>query len=256
MSGWTALLLAGSRPEGDAFADGQGVKAKALIPIAGVPMVVRVAETLLACPAIGRIVVLTQEPDLLRAVLPPSSRTEVRASQGSIAQTVRTFARGDPAPWPLFVTTADHALLMPGTVAAFLGAVRAADDVAVGVVSQAVVRTRFPHNKRTWLRFGNGRFTGANLFALTGPRALEALRFWAEVEQDRKKGWRLLAKLGPGLLVRAALGLVSLQGALDAAGKRLGVRVKAVALDDPLAAVDVDKVSDLELATAVLTGRA
>ena len=256
VSGWTALLLAGSRPGGDPFADSQGVAAKALIPIGGVPMVALVAETLLECAAIARIVVLTQEPGLLRPVLPPSSRIDVQASRGSIAATVRKFAQGDLAPWPLFVTTADHVLLTPDTVAAFLGAVRAADDVAVGVVSRAVVRTRFPDNKRTWLRFGDGRYTGANLFALTRPRALEALGFWAEVEQDRKKGWRLVAKLGPGLLVRAWLGRVSLQGALDAAGARLGVRVRAVALDDALAAVDVDKPSDLALATAVLAGRA
>jgi len=49
---------------------------------------------------------------------------------------------------------------------------------------------------------------------------------------------------------------VTLQGALDEAGAKLGVRIRAIALDDPLAAVDVDKSGDLELATAVLEGRA
>ena len=256
MSGWTALLLAGSRPGGDPFATAQGAPAKALIRVAGVPMVARVTATLLACPQIGRVVVLAQAPDMLRPVLPPSARIELRASGATIAQTVREFATGEPAPWPLFVTTADHALLTPETVAAFLAAVRGPDDVAVGVVSRAVVRARFPDNKRTWLRFGDGQYTGANLFALTGPAALAALGFWAEVEQDRKKGWRLVAKLGPGLLLRALLGRLTLQGALDAAGARLGARIKAVALADPLAAVDVDKESDLALATAVLEGRA
>ena len=124
------------------------------------------------------------------------------------------------------------------------------------MVEKAVVRQRFPGNERTWIRFGDGDFTGANLFALTGPRALAALAFWAEVEQDRKKGWRLVAKLGPSLLVRALLRRLTLQGALDAAGLRIGVRAKAVALDDPLAAVDVVKASDLDLATAVIEGRA
>ena len=254
MSGWTALLLAGSRPGGDPFARSRGVALKALIPIDGVPMVARVAETLLACAEIDRVVVLTQTPDDLRAVLPP--RTEVQASQSSIAASVRAFADRDLAPWPLFVTTADHVLLTPDTVADFLRAVRASDDVGVGVVSQTVVRRRFPANRRTWLRFRDGRFTGANLFALTGPGSLKALEFWAGVEQDRKKGWRLVAKLGPGLLMRALLGRLSLQGALDALGARVGARIKAVALDDPFAAVDVDKAEDLELATAVIAGTA
>lgn len=250
------MLLAGSRPGGDPFAKTHGVATKAEIAVAGVPMVTRVAETLLASGSVARIVVLAQEPDALRPLLPPSSRIDVGRSAETIAATLRRFAEHDLAPWPLFVTTADHALLTADTVDAFLGTLRASDDVAVGLVSRAVVRRRFPGNKRTWLRFGDGQFTGANMFALTGPRSLAALGFWAQVEQDRKQGWRLLAKLGPDLLLRAFLRRLSLQGALDAVGQRLGVTVRAVPLDDPLAAVDVDKRADLELATAVLEGRA
>lgn len=255
MNGWTAVLLAGSRPGGDPFAASRGVALKAQIEIGGVAMVARVATTLLNSPAIRRIIVLTQDPEALRALLPVSPRLSIARSEGTIARTVRGFATTDRAPWPLFVTTADHALLTPATVAAFLGAV-GDEDVAVAVVSKAVVRRRFPDNRRTWIRFGDGDFTGANLFALTGPASLAALAFWAEVEQDRKKGWRLVAKLGPWLLLRAMLRQVSLQQALGEAGNRLGARVRAVMLDDPLAAVDVDKPEDLELATAVLAGRA
>lgn len=254
MSGWTAVLLAGSRPGGDVLAQAHGVDFKAQIEVAGVAMVARVAETLLACAQIGRIVVLTQSPEDLRDLLPSSLRLATQTSGGTIAQTLRDFASRDLAPWPLFVTTADHVLLSAATVTDFLSQVRAPDDVAVGLVSKDVVRGRFPDSQRTWLRFGDGDFTGANLFALTGPRALAALAFWAEVEQDRKKGWRLVAKLGPRLLVRALLRRVTLQGALDEAGARLGVRIRAVSLDDPLAAVDVDKASDFALATAVIEG--
>ncbi len=253
--GWTAILLAGSRPGPDAFAQSRGAASKAQIPVAGVPMIRRVADTLLACPELARIVVLTQRPDDVSDLLPPSDRLSLRSSSGSIAETMSRFIADDVAPWPLFVTTADHALLTPGTVSAFLAAVGAGDDVAVGVVSKAVLATRFPGSRRTWIRMGDGDFTGANLFALTSPRALAALATWAGVERDRKKGWRLVARLGPWLLLRAMLRLVTLQGALDQAGAKLGTRVRAVALDDPLAAVDVDKLEDLELATAVFEGR-
>ena len=41
MSKYTALLLAGSRPGGDPFAARYGASMKALIPIAGEPMVLR-----------------------------------------------------------------------------------------------------------------------------------------------------------------------------------------------------------------------
>lgn len=255
MRGWTAILLAGVRPGGDAFADGQGARSKATIPIAGVPMVTRVAQTLLGCPSIARVIVLTQHPADLRNLLPPSPRLELQASHGTIAGSLARFAANDPEPWPLFVTTADHALLTGETAAAFLAAVGDSDDVAIGVVSKIVLQRRFPLSRRTWMRFGDGDYTGANLFALTSKRALIGLEFWAGVEQGRKKGWRLVAKFGPWLLARAMLRRLTLQGALGEASVRLGIRVRAVILTDPLAAVDVDKLADLELATAVLEGR-
>lgn len=219
-------------------------------------MLARVAGTLLITPGIARVVVTAQEIDRLAPLLPDTPRLSLRRSHGTIAETVHGFAQSGEAPWPLLVTTADHVLLSSATLTRFLDAVNPDDDVAVALVSQRVVGRRFPNSQRTWLRFSDGKFTGANLFALTGPRALRAIAFWADVEQDRKKGWRLLAKLGPWLLLRALLRTLTLGRALEQAGKRIGVRAGAVALDDPLAAVDVDKPADLALATAVIEGRA
>ena len=54
----------------------------------------------------------------------------------------------------------------------------------------------------------------------------------------------------------AVLRLRTLQQTLDAVGKKLGLSIRAVELADPLAAVDVDKPEDHELATAILEGRA
>ena len=79
---------------------------------------------------------------------------------------------------------------------------------------------------------------------------------WASVEQDRKKGWKLIAKFGVGLLLRALTRTITLPDAVARAGRGLGANVRMVGLSDPLAAVDVDKPSDLDLAEAVLEGRA
>jgi hypothetical protein len=78
------------------------------------------------------------------------------------------------------------------------------------------------------------------------------VELWREVEQDRKKGWRLLLALGwPGLLR-----LRTLDQTLDSMGRKLGLSLRAIRLDDPLAAVDVDKPQDHELVTAILERRA
>lgn len=255
MAGVTALLLAGRRPGVDPLARAVGVALKALIPVAGEPMVARVARTLLATPGIARVLVLTQDTDAIAAVLPDDPRIAVAPSQAGIARSVAAVAGSAAAPWPLLVTTADHALLTPATVAAFL-ADAGSDDVAVGVVERRVLHARFPDNRRTWLKFGGGWWTGANLFRLNGPGALPLVDLWSGVEADRKKGWKLVARFGPWLLLRALTRTISLPAAVAAAGQRIGVTARAVPLADPLAAVDVDKPSDLMLARAVLEGRA
>jgi len=247
----TAVLLAGRRPGPDPLAVAEGVGLKVLIPVAGEPMVVRVARTLLACPSIGAVRVLTQDIADVAAVLPADPRLSIHRSEGGIAQTLMTRAGGPDLPWPLFVTTADHPLLGVETVEDFIA--RSADaDMTIGMVEARVVHRRFPGNRRTWLTFRGGRWTGANLFALNGPAALRVLAMWSAVEQDRKKGWKLIARFGPVLLLRALTRTITIERAVAQAGRRLGARVRAVPLADPLAAVDVDKPSDLALAREVL----
>jgi GTP:adenosylcobinamide-phosphate guanylyltransferase len=255
LAGLTALLLAGRRPGVDALAASRGETLKALIPVAGTPMVARVAGTLFATPEIGRVRVMTQDTDAIAAVLPEDERLGFLRSGDGIARSIAAALQSGEAPFPLFVTTADHALLTPATISAFLKAARGA-DVAVGVVERAVVEARFPQSQRTWLRFRRGDWTGANLFWLASPAALPVVESWAAVEQDRKKGWKLIAKFGLGLLLRGLTRTITLQAAVARAGRRLGAEVRAVPLADPLAAVDVDKLSDLALAEAVLEGRA
>ena len=251
----TALLLAGRRPGVDALAATRGETLKALIPVAGVPMVARVVTTLLATEAIGAIRVMTQDVDPIAAMLPPDRRIAFLRSGDGIARSIAAALASGEAPFPLFVTTADHALLTPATIAEFLlGAAGA--DVAVGMVERQIVEARFPQTKRTWLRFKGGDWSGANLFYFAGPAALPVIEAWASVEQDRKKGWKLIAKFGLGLLLRALTRTITIHDAVARAGRKLGATVRIVGLSDPLAAVDVDKIADLELAEAVLEGRA
>ena len=255
MAGLTALLLAGRRPGIDPLAASRGQTLKALIPVAGIPMVARVVATLLDTAEIGAIRVMTQDIDPIAAVLPADARISFARSGDGIARSIAAALTSGAAPFPLFVTTADHALLTAATIAEFLSGAAGA-DVAVGMVERRVVEARFPQTKRTWLRFKQGEWSGANLFWFAGPAALPVIEAWASVEQDRKKGWKLIARFGVGLLLRALTRTISLQDAVARAGRGLGANVRMVPLSDPLAAVDVDKPSDLVLAEAVLEGKA
>ena len=251
----TAVVLAGSRPGRDAFAERFGSDLKALIPVAGEPMVRRPVRALLASDQVGKVLVLAQMPDRIAAILPEDERIAVARSSGTIAETIVALMEDPQTRWPLLVTTADHALLDTATVDAFCSAARDC-DIAVGVVERGTLLRRFPGAKRTWLRFRGGAFTGANLFALRSEVVAPAIELWRSVEQDRKKGWRLIALPGPLTLLGAAMRLLSIDDVLARVGRKLGLSVKAVRLANPLAGVDVDKAEDHALAEAVLEGRA
>ena len=253
MTRYQALLLAGSRPGKDAFAARYGAELKALIPIAGEPMVLRPLRALLASKPVEAVRILTQEPDLLAPVLPDAPGWSLEPSGGTIAETLERLCNADGARWPMLVTTADHALLDPGMIDQFCRQAEGV-DLAIGVVTRSALEKRLPQSRRTWIGLRRGQYTGANLFAFGSPKALKAVALWRSVEQDRKKGWRLLLALGwPGLL--GLLRLRTLDQTLAAMGRRLGLTLRAVRLDDPLAAVDVDKPQDHELVESILNSR-
>jgi GTP:adenosylcobinamide-phosphate guanylyltransferase len=252
---YTAVVLAGSRPGRDVFAEQFGTDLKALIAVAGEPMVRRPVRALLASRRIGQVIVLSQAPDRIVNVVPADPRIAYRESRGTIAETMLGLLDDATIQWPLLVTTADHALLDPATIDEFAHGASGA-DIAIGVVERANLLQRLPETERTWLKFRGGAYTGANLFALKSPAVRPAIELWRSVEQDRKKAWRVMSLLGPAVLLCVALRLVSLDEVLAQLGGRLGLALKAVRLSNPLAGVDVDKPADHSLVEAILAGKA
>jgi GTP:adenosylcobinamide-phosphate guanylyltransferase len=255
VSRWTAFLLAGSRPSGDPLARSMMLGHKALIPIAGERMVRRPVGALLESDAIGKVLVLSQAPQRIADALPKNARLSMRESQGTIAETIENLILSHSADFPLLVTTADHALLDKQMIAEFIAKAEGA-DVAVGVVERQSLLARLPQTKRTWIAFRGGAYSGANLFAFGSIKALAAIEQWRSVEQDRKKGWRIVSLLGPVVLIGTALHLLSIDDVLARLGRKIGLRVHAVRLSNPLAGVDVDKAEDHALAEAILKGEA
>ena len=248
------MVLAGSRPGADPFAASHGTDLKALIPVAGEPMVRRPVRALLASSNISGVRVLTQQAERIAAVLPADPRLTVETSGATIAATLAAICADPLTKWPVLVTTADHALLDEAMIGDFTKHAEGA-DVAIALVEARPLLARLPATRRTWIGFRGGRYSGANLFALGSPRAAKAIDLWRGVEQNRKKGWRLLAALGPAGLL-GLLRLRSLDRTMQSLSRRLDLDLRAVEMRDPLAAVDVDKPADHELVEAILAGRA
>ncbi len=248
--GLTALVLAGVRPGGDPLAEHAGVSHKALIDIGGLPMLQRVLLALAGVPAIARIVVAIDRPELV-AALPACGKpvTVLPARSGPSASVAHALAVLGA---PMLVTTADHALLQSSWVLQFLAADDGNDDVLVALARREAVQAAVPRTQRTWLRFADGDYSGCNLFLLRTTAALGIVALWQQLEADRKRPLALLQRLGFGYALRYRCGWLRLDRALRRLGSLSGARLRAVILTDGRAAIDVDKVADLELVRGLI----
>ena len=255
----TALLLAGSRPGSDPLAQAAGVAVKPLAPVGGEPMINYPARALLAHPAVAKLVILTQAPELYRADpatawLGEDPRVRFEQSGSGIASTLLQLLERPDLPFPLLVTTADHVLLDSDMLDQFVAEAEGA-DIAVAMVERATLLARYPTSRRTWLKFRDGWWSGANLFWFGSARARSVIALWQEVEQDRKKGWKILSAFGPVALLGALLRLSTLRGGIARIGRRFGLVARLVPMRKAEACIDADKVEDVILIERILNGR-
>lgn len=256
---FSALILAGRRGPQDPLAVSRGATHRALLPAAGVPMLVRVVRALRAA-RLSRLHVSIDAPELIDAepelgALRRAGILQVHPSASSPSRSVAEVLAAD-ALLPCLVTTADHALLTPAMILRFLSEACASDaDLLIAMVAASIVQAAYPETRRTYLRLRGEAWSGANLFAFRTPRARRAADFYVRAERFRKQPWRLVAAIGPSLLLRYALRRLDLDGALARGSSRLGARVRAVRMPQAEAAIDVDREGDLDLAERILRER-
>jgi len=257
---FTAVILAGDRNDQDPVAAVAGVSGKSIVPVAGIPMILRVitaieasrtadnilicgpAQNVIAdCPALQNII-----DDGRVSWLPPGSSPCDSAN--------RCIDRVDLST-PLLLTTADHALLKPEMLVYFLEhSIRKNADATVALVSHDSVKAHYPDSRRTNIKFKNGNYCGCNLFALFNERGKKLISIWKQVEQNRKHPFKILGGLlGPLNLIYFLLGRLTINDALHSLTDRYDIVADFVPLPFPEAGIDVDTVADFNLAESLLS---
>lgn len=246
MSGITALILAGSRQgAADPMAVAAGVSHKALLPVAGRPMILRVVEALRASGRIGKIAISIESEAALAGLAGELGDVTILKSAAGPSQSVGEAL--DLLKAPLLVTTADHALLRPEWINQFIDDQPTGCDVSIGVARKETILAALPDTRRTYLKFSDGAVSGCNLFFLRTPDARRAIALWQKIEALRKQPVRMVGAFGTWALLRFITGTLTKTAALRHIGRKTSLTVGAVEMSDGLAAVDVDKPQDLEL---------
>jgi GTP:adenosylcobinamide-phosphate guanylyltransferase len=251
---FAAIVLAGDRGAGDPVARAAGVSCKALVPVGGRPMVLRVLDaldgssvidSLLVCGSSSRL--LGHSPELDGMIAAGKIRwVENKTSPSLSAQAALSVLPDDRA---VLVTTADHALLTSRMVDYFCTqAAETGCDVVAGLARADMVAAAFPEGRRTVTSMADGGYCGCNLFAFLTPRARKAAAFWRRVEEQRKHPLKIVRTLGLVAILRYLFGRLTLVEGLARISAVMDARAGAVWMPDAEAAVDVDKLEDWTLA--------
>lgn len=253
---FTAIVLAGDRGADDAEA-GLLPGRKALLPLAGKPMLAHVLKALGAAGEVASVWVAANgvaeiEAGLKRANV-PLGRLKFVEGADSPVQSVLEAAKRHRLPFPILVVTADNPLLTGAEIDAFCAEAAATGaDAAVAIGEKSRLAKIFPNARRTWFPLKGDSYRGCNVFALLTPRAMNAVRFWRSVEGRRKRAVGLAARLGVRLFLGVVFRAITIEGAFRAASKTLGARVAPVPVSDIRIAIDVDKPADAALVEGIL----
>ncbi|HWK40444.1 MAG TPA: nucleotidyltransferase family protein [Croceibacterium sp.] len=245
-----ALVLAGSRGEEEPVSRLEGVAHKALARIGNVAMLEMVVSVLKSAGC-ERILVSADDPQVI-ALAEEIGAEVVLPGAGPSESVTHAFALAGA---PMLVTTCDHPLLSPRWIRDFVAAVPERADVAVMLAERRRVEAAVPNTRRTWLRLSDGDWSGCNLFLLSNANARRAIDHWRMIESERKRPWRIAARLGWLTLFDYFRRRLSMAEAIRRVGARMGVSAILVPAKDGLAAVDVDKPDDLRLVRAIVAGK-
>ncbi|MSO99297.1 MAG: 4-diphosphocytidyl-2C-methyl-D-erythritol synthase [Rhodospirillaceae bacterium] len=249
MSGFTALVLAGSRRT-----SGEGLNTanqlKAAMPLAGAAMINRVIAALSSSKHIARIVVCG--PPELGAW----TNVEFFPPAASPARSTLAFFENHDGNAPLLVTTADHALLTTEMVDHFCQhSLDQGGDLTVAMADKAKVLAAHAGTRRTGYPFRDGAWCSCNMFGMLTPKVAKLIAFWRYVEENRKKPWKVISAFGWLSLLGVILRVWTLRGAFRRGGARFGVAVSPVIMPWTDAAIDVDTLGDKALAESILSAR-
>lgn len=259
---FSVVVLAADREMDDPVARAANVSCKALTPVSGRPMVLRVLDALKAAREVGTLILagpavtsIEQNTELKELI--HSGQVQWFAPQATPSSSAFSILQSIPEDVPVLVTTADHALLTAEMIDHFCAEVRTSGcDVLAGVARHDLVAKAFPGTRRTVTKLKDGGFCGCNMFAFMTPRARLAANFWRQVESERKKPLRVVKVLGWSAVLRYLFGRLTLGYALDQLSQRMNLKAGVVEMPYAEAAVDVDKVADRVLVETILAARA
>ena len=253
-----AVVAAGSNAtESDPLRQDAEGKPKAMIPIAGQPMITYVIDSLANSAYIQDIVVvgLPESADLGN-----DHQIGRLPDAGSIIDNYRsgmTYARkGTPLLDAIILCSCDIPTITPQIVDSFISqCLQSEHDLYYSVVERSVMESRFPGSNRSYVHLRDADFAGGDILLAKPGLILDNRELWSRLESSRKNAFRQARLLGIVTLIKLLTRRLSLDEIERRACKVLGIDGKVIPVAHAELGMDVDTPVQLEIVCADIERR-
>ncbi len=253
-----ALILAGGVPQpGESLYEFSQGRSKALIDVAGKPMVQWVLDALSGAKSIGRAVIVgLDESSGLRC----EKALSYLPNQGGMLDNIRAGARKiaelDPKAGYALIVSSDIPTISAEMVDWVCAQVRPGDEALYNVIERSVMDRRFPNSKRTFTKLKGMEVCGGDMNPASVPLILSHTGPWEKIAAARKSPLKQASLIGFDTLLLFLLRTLTLEQAAARVSKRLGLRARGVICPYAEVGMDVDKAHHLEIVQRELAARA
>jgi GTP:adenosylcobinamide-phosphate guanylyltransferase len=250
---YDAIILAGGE-NSERLSQFSSQSYEAMIEIAGKPMVTFVADALAAAPQVERIFIIGPVKQLSQCKFPDN--TILIEGGSTIGETIQLGMNALEHKRKVLVVTADIPLLTPAAINDFLRQCAETEvDLYYPIVSQEINNQHYPGNKRTYVHFKDGTYTGGNIFLVNPAIVPQCLVIAEELIDNRKNPFKLCRILGWGVVFNFLTHRLSLSKVKERVAELLGITGAVIQSPYPELGIDVDKPSDLELVRTTFSFR-
>lgn len=253
-----AVLTAGGipKPEDPLYAYTQG-QAKAMLDIAGKPMIQWILDALSGSTTIDQIVIVGLDADAdVTSTKPITHIPNLGGLLDNARAGINKLVEINPQAEMALMVSSDIPGITPEMVDWSVNkALETEDDLYYSVILREVMETQFPESNRSYIYLKDGDVCGADMNVIRCSAAAGNDELWNSLISARKNALKQAALIGYSTLILLLLRRLSLENAVPRASKGLGLRGRAIVCPYAEMGMDVDKPFQLEIMRSFLEAR-
>ena len=245
-----AIVTAGGipQPEDPLYKYSNG-DSKALINLAGKPMIQWVLDALSDAKLVDNVIVIGLSP---KSGVTCKKPLHFLSNQGRMLANIvvgvnKSLELNKKTKYVLVVSSDIPALKSEMVDWLIENCMTTKDDLYYGICPKDVMEGRFPNSRRTYTKLKGMELCGADMHVSHVSMATDHLDMWEQLIGNRKSPLKQASIIGLGTFFRVFTRSITLDELVETVSKRIGIKGRAIRFPFAEPCMDVDKPHQLEL---------